>query len=267
MRLVLPIIFLLTTFSAHASLGPSNTQYTSAHASATLWPLHPDWDRATLTAVRSRKADFEKGRDIDNFCPGYRSASTTQQESCLLRIISATVQKESNFNPNDYSPEDKGLASVGLMQLSRGECANAMMDAALKDPIKNLTCGINKLANLVRDGKCFSCRSGGGKYWSTLRNPYTYRTRSGRILHLGKANEIAALTRNYRNAAPSAPGSTPELVVASAQPTARTIIPPPTRRPRAPVNVVTPQPEDNNAGNAESAEPWRAFGNNLWSLN
>jgi hypothetical protein len=266
MRIALLTICLFATIGAHASLGPSNTQYTSAHASATLWPHHADWDTAALATIRSRKADFEKGRDIDNFCPGYRSASTTQQESCLLRIISAIVEKESSFEPTTFSPEDKGLPSVGLMQLSRGECANARTDSALKDPVKNLTCGINKLANLVRDGKCFSCRSGGGKYWSTLRTPYTYRTRRGKTLHLGKANEIAALTRNYRNAAPSAPDSAaPALMVASlAQPQT---IPTPTRRPVIPSNAVTPEPEDDNAGNAETAtEPWRNFRNNLWSL-
>jgi hypothetical protein len=203
MKFSLFSLLMLLTLASNASLeAPAGNFTSTAPATLALWENHPDWDDAALAVIRQRREDFARAEDIGAFCPGYKSASLSQQEGCLLRLVSALVKKESDFDARAFTPEDKGLPSVGLMMLSRGECANAPTEAELKNAVKNLTCGINKLADQIKKGNCISCLAGGGAYWSALRAPYTYRTRSGQLLHLGKRDEIARLTKNYRTLAP-----------------------------------------------------------------
>jgi len=105
------------------------------------------------------------------------------------------VEYESAFDPADTYKESNGVYSVGLMQLSNGECANAETVSALKDPVQNLLCGTKKMADLIaRYGYVTTPDNthGAAAYWSTLRAPYV----SG-SLHLGKKLEVEKITSVY----------------------------------------------------------------------
>ena len=153
------------------------------------------WTDAVIAGVDSKIASFERARDIEDFCPGYSKASKLSREVCWLRLVGGVVEFESSFNPTDSFKEPDGDMSVGLLALSPNECANAPTEAALKDPVKNLVCGITIMARLIAaDGFIDGPTSarGASKYWSTLRAPYI----SGKY-HLGKKDQIIPITKLY----------------------------------------------------------------------
>ena len=157
------------------------------------------WTSTTLAAVRANFASFEKAKDREDFCPGFSAATRAQREICWLRLVSAVAKFESGFNPATLYKESNGVYSVGLLQLSSGECSGASSVSALKDPLKNLACGTAKMAGLIaRYGYVTTAdnKHGAAAYWSTLRRPYV----SGH-LHLGKRTEVARLTAAYREVA------------------------------------------------------------------
>jgi hypothetical protein len=153
------------------------------------------WTDAVIAAVHSKITSFERARDVEDFCPGYSKASKHSREVCWLRLVGGVVEFESSFNPTDSFKEPSGDMSVGLLALSPNECANAPTEAALKDPVKNLVCGITIMARLIAaDGFIDGPVSGRGAsaYWSTLRAPYI----SGKY-HLGKKDQIIPITTLY----------------------------------------------------------------------
>jgi hypothetical protein len=153
------------------------------------------WTDAVIAAVDSQITSFERARDVEDFCPGYSKASKHSHETCWLRLIGGVVEFESSFNPTDSFKEPSGDMSVGLLALSPNECANAPTEAALKDPVKNLVCGITIMARLIAtDGFIDGPVSGRGAsaYWSTLRAPYIL----GKY-HLGKKDQIVSITKLY----------------------------------------------------------------------
>jgi hypothetical protein len=165
-------------------------------------PNTASWTSAVSGVVKANLASFEKAKDRETFCPGYASATLAQRETCWVRMVSAVAEFESNFKPTTIYKESDGVYSVGLLQLSTGECANAPTIAALKDPVQNLICGTKKMAQLIaRYGYVTTPdnRHGAAAYWSTLRAPYT----SGG-LHLGKRAEVAKISGVYKKVNPVA---------------------------------------------------------------
>jgi hypothetical protein len=163
-------------------------------------PSGKTWTAVTMREVAANLSSFERAADKEAYCPGYSHASLMQRETCWVRLVSAVAQYESSFNPRNKFRETSGAYSVGLLQLSTGECAGAESIAALQDPIRNLECGTRKLANLIaRDGFVTSPDNahGGAAYWSTLRRPYT----SGHH-HVGKALEVRLITRRFMEVNP-----------------------------------------------------------------
>ncbi len=143
---------------------------------------------------------FDSARDREDFCPGYASATHAQKETCWVRLVSAVVEFESAFDPNDMYKESDGIYSVGLLQLSQNECANAPTNTALKNPVQNLLCGTKKMADLIeRYGYVTTPDNthGAAAYWSTLRRPYTQGS-----LHLGKRADVAKITASYESVQP-----------------------------------------------------------------
>ncbi|MGZ3653711.1 MAG: lytic transglycosylase domain-containing protein [Bdellovibrionota bacterium] len=158
-------------------------------------PSGAAWTAAVASAVTANLASFEKAKDRESFCPGYSSASLAQRKTCWVRLVSAVVEYESAFDPGDMYKESDGVYSVGLMQLSNGECANAETVAELKDPVQNLLCGTKKMADLIaRYGYVTTPDNlhGAAAYWSTLRAPYTSNG-----LHLGKKLEVEKITNVF----------------------------------------------------------------------
>lgn len=155
------------------------------------------WTNATLSVIKNRMSSFEKARDRNVFCPGYDNATQEKKQLCWLRLVSAVARFESAFHPGDSFREPNGKYSVGLLALSTGECSNAPTLSALKNPVKNLICGTNKMAHLIaRDGYIDgpSNNRGAASYWSVLRKPYSFRK-----MKLGKKYEIIPLTKIYRS--------------------------------------------------------------------
>ncbi|NDF15729.1 hypothetical protein EB061_10470 [bacterium] len=158
------------------------------------------WTRAVHEVVTANFAKFDAARDRETFCPGYSSADSSRKETCWVRLVSAVVKYESNFNPTDAYRESSGQWSVGLLQLSPGECKNAPTMNALKNAEQNLICGARKMADLIaRYGSITTPDNthGAAAYWSTLRAPYVSHG-----LRLGKKKEVAAISRQYREVTP-----------------------------------------------------------------
>ena len=91
---------------------------------------------------------------------------------------------------------------MGLLALSPGECPNAPSVRALMNPVQNLACGVNKLADLIARGRAIDNArfSGASGYWSTLRPAHkVWDKRRKRYLYLGKKREIAVRTRLFRS--------------------------------------------------------------------
>ncbi len=159
------------------------------------------WTRTLISIVQNRIRDFEQARDKETFCPGYASATPAQREVCWLRLVGSVVEFESSFTP-DEKPfyEGNGIYSVGLLALSTGECPNAMTTRELMDPVKNLVCGVNKMAMLIARGNAIDSADNGGAaaYWSTLRPPHKAQLPDGRWVTLGKKDKIIARTRVFK---------------------------------------------------------------------
>lgn len=169
------------------------------------------WTEAVLKVVQSRIEDFNKARDVEDFCPGYRTAEPYEQENCWLLLVTAISEHESNFKTSDSFTEGNGVDSIGLLALSPGECRQAHSARELGDPVRNLLCGVEKMADLVardkvidgsRDakGNDLGGRSRGiAAYWSTVRPRYKqFDRRRNRYLTLGHKADILGITRRFR---------------------------------------------------------------------
>lgn len=155
------------------------------------------WSQTVRSIVKARFSEFHQAKDASYFCPQYASASRAEQENCFVAIVAAIAKFECNFRPEVSFKEPNGRYSVGLLMLSPGECANASTKEKLKNPIQNLICGTNKMAQFISRDNIISGSPGNygaAAYWSTLRKPY----RSGKY-RLGKKELIQKITRNYRS--------------------------------------------------------------------
>lgn len=158
------------------------------------------WTKAAVATIQKRWTSLNRARDVDSFCPGYSKASSTRQMACWIRIVGGIMQKESGFQPNDSMIENSGEASVGLMAMSAGQCPNARSSRALKNPIANIECGINVMANLIQqDGYISGPRNkGAARNWSCLRTPYTTYVRSHhKKVRVGFKHEIMRVASTY----------------------------------------------------------------------
>ena len=176
----------------------SNDRLPSDDHRAAVWSNISDsdkWTDVALVEIRAHLSEFETAKDVGEFCPGYASANEHSREICWLRLIGAVAKFESGFNPNDKFLEANGNWSIGLLALSAHECANAPTNEALRNPLKNLTCGIDMMASLIaRDGFVAgpARARGAASYWSTLRPPYFSQRH-----HVGKKYGVMILTRRY----------------------------------------------------------------------
>jgi hypothetical protein len=173
-------------------------EWSSGSGGPATWSNLPSgraWTATTLSEVAANLSSFEKAADRETYCPGYSQASLVQRETCWVRLISAVAQFESDFDPMNKYHETNGAYSVGLLQLSTGECGIAGSVTELEDPIKNLQCGTRKMAALIaRYGYITSPDNlhGAAAYWSTLRRPYVSGSH-----HLGKALEVQRITKKF----------------------------------------------------------------------
>jgi hypothetical protein len=174
---------------------------------AAVWsnvPRASYWTSLAVAAIRANIDRLERAEDVEEFCPGYRDASTHSREVCWLRIVGGLSKYESAFNPGDGFAEPGGNMSVGLLALSPKECKGYDTETLLKDPILNLGCGVGIMAHLVeRDGYLSGPdgHRGASAYWSVLRTPYIYEATkpdgSTVTYHLGKKDKVIEISRTY----------------------------------------------------------------------
>jgi hypothetical protein len=169
----------------------------SYYASA-LWASQPNsqsWTNAAIGAIRLELPKLETARDIDSFCPQYESASRRHREICWLRLISGLAKFESSFNPALSFKEPNGILSVGLLQISDGECVLASGTPDLRNPVSNIKCGIAIMAKLINEDREIDgppWARGASAYWSTLRPAYQFLG-----MLLGKKSQVRPLTETY----------------------------------------------------------------------
>lgn len=181
-----------------SSLTPKEGQLDLKNA-IPLWGNRAEWTHAALETIRKNFDNLDKAKDIDNFCPGYRSGTVGEKEACWLSVASAVAKKESDFDPNQSYPEGPPLNynSVGLFQLSQNpqaqECnkEGARNEQDLKNPILNIRCGIRIMGERIASYGKLAGKQGAGSYWSVLREPNEHKN--------SKLREISQLTQgNYR---------------------------------------------------------------------
>jgi len=174
-------------------------EFAKKYLPAAAWAKKPNteaWTVAVIKAVRLFRENLETARDIEDFCPGYERAGRQSREICWLRLVSKVAKFESGFDIHQKYKEPMGMISVGLLQLSDGECLlsrNRKPD--LENPVHNLKCGVAIMARLIKrdryiDGPIWA--RGAAAYWSTLRSPYNFLG-----LHLGKKPFVKTFTQNY----------------------------------------------------------------------
>ncbi len=153
---------------------------------------NPDgsWTKAASNAVWHSTLPFSVPKDIGKFCPSYIKRAYGDRADFWAGLISIMARPESNFNSStEYiesfkDNEGKPVVSRGLLQLSiesaRGyKCdakANVKTAQDLHDPGKNIACAsviLDKLVNtdniIATYGPKGAKPSGGGRYWSVLR--------------------------------------------------------------------------------------------------
>lgn len=171
--------------------------------SAAMWSKHAgskSWTQTAMTVIHGRIQQLDKARDIGTFCPGYVVSAQQYREMCWLRLVTAVAQFESGHNPVSTFREPNGVMSIGLFALSPNECKGAPTATDLKDPLRNIACGLGMMTTLiVRDGYVDgpAGNRGASSYWSVLRMPYTSAG-----YNLGKKPAIMAMTQAYKQFKP-----------------------------------------------------------------
>ncbi len=112
------------------------------------WDFRPEgviWTQATLDALEDHGIALTSmtPKDIDEFCPGYRTASEADRRAFWAGLFSALAKHESTWNPGAVGG---GGRWFGLVQIdprtARGYGCEAQSGAALKNGAANLTCAV-----------------------------------------------------------------------------------------------------------------------------
>jgi hypothetical protein len=192
----------ITTPSVSAGFKPYPPLWEAANSQGAMWTGY------AFQVVGGEAANLLDGaQDIGQFCPRYYQMNTQQKINFWVYLMSAVAKYESDFKPTDrYIEPGMGtdpithqrVVSEGLLQLSyqdergrtfckfdwdhdRGLPTKSPQKTIL-NPLTNLECGIDILAQQVREHHRISVNA--GAYWSTLETGNRY----------GKIPQIRALT-------------------------------------------------------------------------
>jgi hypothetical protein len=160
-----------------------NTQPSPVRVNLQLPWGHEDWSLALVKEIDSRWSDFEKAKDIELYCPKFKSLSKMDQQFAWATLFVAIVKRESGYNPKSKMTESNGDVSQGLFQLTYGNshCPKSKSDGDLDDPFININCAVQIAADYAaKDGVVASGgyvqygaspAKGLARYWSVLRVP------------------------------------------------------------------------------------------------
>lgn len=142
-----PVLVLLSAERAPAS--PKMRNDTLPH---TRWAAQPNgalWTHAALSALKDHGAALPRvvPKDIDEWCPGYSTASPETRRYFWVGFLSALAKHESTYRANAVGGNGRwyGLLQI-LPATARGYNCRAKTGAALKDGVANLSCAIRILA-------------------------------------------------------------------------------------------------------------------------
>ena len=145
--------------------------------------------------------------DIENFCPRYGVLNQSERTQFFSHLMAVMSQLESCNKTETIFVENNGNKSTGLMQISfrsisekykQNGCTDVNSTEDLKDPDKNLKCGLAIMTSLVRDYGAIAktAHQGASAYWSTLRKPYKVYIKSiDKTVRLGKQDEVIKLLK------------------------------------------------------------------------
>jgi soluble lytic murein transglycosylase-like protein len=148
--------------------------------------------------------------DMNNFCPRFYSFGQDGRKNFFAHLIASMSRFESGFDPNQTFHENNGNVSAGLLQISKGSlssvyrkngCSIISTTADLKNPEKNIECGLAIISTLViKDKNLAKSKSiGASRYWSVLRAPYRVYIKSlRRTVTVGKKDMvIKSIRKSY----------------------------------------------------------------------
>lgn len=177
--LIFLFIVSCTTAPAVVTTSPTHDSTPDVHLS---WEVnHPEraeWSAALLKMSDQVFPKVKSASDIKRFCPGYASLSDANKKLAWAELIIQVAYFESSWNPHSiyHEPPPLSVDSVGLLQLSYEDthykyCELNRASKSLEDPIKNLQCGFQILAQLTEKYGAIStpANKGAAAYWSTLR--------------------------------------------------------------------------------------------------
>ena len=150
---------------------------------------------------------FEPIEDITNFCPNYNELYSVDKINFFAHLLASMAQLESVNKTDATFLENNGNVSTGLLQISyksispiyrQSGCNIINSQADLRDPYKNLQCGLGILTSLIKRSG-YIARSnhvGASAYWSTLRTPYKVFLRSmNKTITVGKRYQVIGLLK------------------------------------------------------------------------
>ncbi len=160
----------------------------------------------TITKQVLRESDYGllnmEMKDVKAFCPKYNYLNNEEKEDFFANLITVMTSYESSYNPQTTLKENNGNISAGLLQISYGSlnslyrkngCHVINSASDLRDPRKNIQCGLGIISTLVKKDKHLATGKnlGASRYWSVLREPYSVYIKSlNKTVKIGKRNNI-----------------------------------------------------------------------------
>lgn len=181
--------------SSYASAGYPFTAY--SRKGAYRWKR--SWTPSLMRELNRYQASFEKAKDLEEFCPGYRRANAGAKRNCWVRLVTGISSYES---ANKERVLGDGGRAAGLLQIWSKNCKSLGLGReALRKASNNLRCGVRLMARRVSADRHIAkeyykqgrykkrkVRLGLGHMgWTTMRNPFKWRGRTyGHRLYIKK---------------------------------------------------------------------------------
>lgn len=145
-------------------------------------PERAEWTKYVVDTVRVNLSLLNKAKDMDRFCPKYKTLDEDHKTWAWAELISAMALYESSWNPKSASvdvgkPDQKDTWSVGLLQMSVIDQKSYNIDlgykyADLLTPKPNLHLGLSIMIRQVDRKNMIALSS--GVYWAVIKEGGKY---------------------------------------------------------------------------------------------
>ena len=155
------------------------------------------WTRAAMTAIEGHGEGLDSlvPRDIDRWCPAYRTNAKQDRLAFWVGMMSALAKHESTYNPRAVGGGDLwyGLLQIYPDTAQRYGCF-AKTGEALKDPVDNLSCAARIMNVTVARDNAVALHDG---RWRGVAADW------GPMSNRGKIAEMASWTSAQRYCQPT----------------------------------------------------------------